>query len=71
MKTDLAIDHSDKELPLHRRMANAIIEMIDENGECLPQDLLQLGFSKEETVEQWHKAYAAAYAELQQRKKSA
>jgi hypothetical protein len=56
---------------LHQRMTKAIIKIIHENGECLPQDLLALGFSREETVEQWRSAYAEAHAELQRQKKIA
>jgi hypothetical protein len=63
MSANAAADMSDAELTPHQRMAKAIIDVIRKNGECLPQDLLPLGFSKDETIDQWHKAYAIAIAE--------
>ncbi len=46
------------------RMANVIVHLTRKNGGCLPQDLLPLGFSKEETTELWHMANAMADVEL-------
>ncbi len=48
----------------YQRMANIIIHLTRKHGECLPDDLLPLGFSKEETRDRWHMAHAMAAIEL-------
>jgi hypothetical protein len=63
MSADRATSAADAELTLAQRMAKAIVDVMRRNGECLPQDLLPLGFTKDETIDQWHKAYAIAIAE--------
>lgn len=60
----------DKKYAPYQRMANAIIDLTRENGECFPNDLLQFGFSKEETEERWHMASAMANVELRLAKRS-
>jgi hypothetical protein len=46
------------------RMAAAIIEIIQENGDCLPQDLNAKGFAPSEVAEHWHMAKSLAAVEL-------
>lgn len=46
------------------RMAEAIIAIVKEKGDCLPQDLLPLGFTKLETVDHYHMAKSLAAVEL-------
>jgi len=48
----------------YQSMANVIIFLTRKNGDCLPEDLWPLGFSKEETKEKWHMASAMADIEL-------
>jgi hypothetical protein len=48
----------------YQRMATAIVEVTKEKGGCLPQDLLEKGFTKEETIDRWHMAHAMAEIEL-------
>lgn len=54
----------EKRFAVHQRMAAAIVDVTKEKGGCLPQDLLERGFTKEETIEQWHMANAMAVIEL-------
>ncbi|MFA4993974.1 MAG: hypothetical protein WC521_01560 [Bdellovibrionales bacterium] len=62
-----AIDHIstefDSKFAPYQRMATVIIDLTHKNGGCLPQDLLLLGFSKEEIDELWHMANAMADVE--------
>jgi hypothetical protein len=61
---DLVIENPKNKFAPYARMANAIIAVTKEKGGCLPQDLLEKGFSKEETVERWHMANAMASVDL-------
>jgi len=63
MSANLAAKNSNEEFMPYQRMANAIVEVMRKNGECLPQDLLPFGFTKDETIDHWHKAHAIAKAE--------
>lgn len=64
MIVDLVSDNPEHTFALYQRMASAIIELTRAHGGCLPQDLLPLGFTREETVDQWHMAHAIASVEL-------
>jgi hypothetical protein len=64
MIVDLVADNPKNKFAPHLRMASAIVELTNRNGGCLPQDLFALGFTKEETINQWHMAYALASVEL-------
>jgi hypothetical protein len=57
------VDPANKFAP-YQRMADAIIERTRRHGGCLPQDLLVLGFTQQETLDQWHMAHAMASIEL-------
>jgi len=46
------------------RMATAIIELTQQNGDCFPQDLSSKGFTPKEVAEQWHMAHSLAAVEL-------
>ncbi len=46
------------------RMASAIIEIVNTNGECHDKDLVRQGFTAEEIRTHWHMAQALASAEL-------
>jgi hypothetical protein len=48
----------------YERMATTIVELTKKNGGCLPQDMLQHGFTTQETLELWHMANAMAEVEL-------
>jgi hypothetical protein len=61
----------DKKFAPHLRMANVIIDVTKKRGDCLPKDLLPLGFSQEETTEHWHLAQAMANVELRLMKNQA
>jgi len=65
---DFISDNPKNKFAPYQRMANAIVDVTDKNGGCLPQDLLPLGFTKEETAERWHMADAMARVELKLRK---
>ncbi|MDD4616150.1 MAG: hypothetical protein PHW76_03415 [Alphaproteobacteria bacterium] len=54
----------DKKFAQHQRMACAIVNASLKKGNCEPQDLLPLGFTREETAELWHMANAMANVEL-------
>ena len=56
-------DFDDKFAP-YKRMANTIIDLTRKNGGCEPQDLLALGFTKQETIDLWHMSNAMANVEL-------
>ena len=57
----------DNKFAPHLRMANAIIFLITKNGGCLPQDLLTMGFTQQETIDLFHMANAMATVELKLR----
>jgi hypothetical protein len=61
---DLISDNPKNKFAPYQHMANAIIDLANKNGECFPQDLLALGFTKQETDERWHMANAMAAVEL-------
>ncbi len=61
---DLVSENPENKFAPYQRMANAIIDLTNKNGECLPQDLLPFGYSKEEIDERWHMAKAMANVEL-------
>ena len=61
---DLMNESPSKRFSIYQHMATTIVDLTRENGGCLPQDLLQHGFTKEETVELWHMAHAMAEVEL-------
>jgi DNA-binding XRE family transcriptional regulator len=46
------------------RMATAVVGIIREQGGCVPQDLLEKGFTSEEIDRHWVMAKALAYVEL-------
>ena len=48
----------------YERMATVIVDLTAKNGDCLPQDLLQHGLTKQETTELWHMADAMAQVEM-------
>jgi hypothetical protein len=61
---DLVSDADDRRYEPAGRMAAAIIEIIQDNGDCLPQDLNARGFTPDEVVRHWHLAKAIAAVEL-------
>ncbi|MFA4995194.1 MAG: hypothetical protein WC521_07835 [Bdellovibrionales bacterium] len=63
MTSLISINLGNKFIP-YERMANVIIDLTCKKGRCFPQDLLPLGFSKDETNERWHLANAMANVEL-------
>ena len=66
----IGIEFDSKFAP-YQRMANVIIHLTQKNGDCFPQDLLPLGFTKQETVALWHMANAMADVELRLLEKEA
>ena len=61
---DLISDNPNNKFAPYQRMANAIIDLTREKGKCEPQDLLVLGFSKQEAIDLWHMSHAMANVEL-------
>lgn len=61
---DLVSDDNDKRYEPAGRMAAAIIEIIQDQGGCLPQDLNGRGFTSDEVAKHWHIAKALAAVEL-------
>ena len=61
---DLISDKPGHKFAPYQRMANAIIYQTIKNGACLPQDLLSLGFTKQDTLDLWHMSQAMASIEL-------
>lgn len=49
---------------VYKRLANGILHVTRQTGACTEQDLLPLGFRKEEISERWHMARAMADVEL-------
>ena len=61
---DLITTDEDKRFAPAGRMAAAIIEITQENGGCLPQDLNALGFTPAEVSQHWHMAKSLADVEM-------
>jgi len=61
---DLITTDKDKRFAPAGRMATAIIEIMRENGDCLPQDLNAKGFTPEEVATHWHLAKCLMAIEL-------
>lgn len=61
---DLLTESPDKRFSIYEGMATAIVEHTSKHGGCLPQDLLQYGFTKDQTLELWHMANEMARIEL-------
>jgi hypothetical protein len=62
--TNLVSGKPESKFARYERMAKAIVELTKKNGGCLPQDLLQHDFTKQETIDLWHMANAMAEVEL-------
>ena len=60
----MIFDNPNNKFAPYWRMAKAIIEQTHKKGECEPQDLLALGFTKQETIDLWHMANAMAAVEM-------
>jgi hypothetical protein len=63
---DLITTATDKRFEPVARMADAIICMTLQQGDCLPKNLLSEGFAQQEITTFWHFAYALAAIELRQ-----
>ncbi|MBR0967864.1 hypothetical protein JQ554_28450 [Bradyrhizobium diazoefficiens] len=61
---DLITSNDDRKFAPAGRMAAAIIEIVEESGACLPQDLNAKGFTPAEVAQHWHMAKALADVEL-------
>lgn len=61
---DLITTDRDKKFAPAGRMATAILEIIQKQGCCLPQDLNEKGFTSDEIVQHWHMAHSLANVEL-------
>ena len=61
---DLVTSDDDKRFAPAGRMAAAIIEITQEKGGCLPQDLNARGFTPDEVAEHWHLARSLAEVEI-------
>jgi hypothetical protein len=61
---DLITSDEDKKFAPAGRMAAAIIEIMQENGGCLPQDLNARGFTPAEVSQHWHLARSLAAVEI-------
>ena len=61
---DLITSDEDKKFAPAGRMAAAIIEVTQENGGCLPQDLNARGFTSAEVSQHWHMARSLAEVEM-------
>jgi hypothetical protein len=61
---DLMNESPERRFSIYQGMATAIVEHTRKHGGCLPQDLLQHGFTKEQTLELWHISNAMARIEL-------
>jgi hypothetical protein len=61
---DLVTCDEDRKFAPAGRMAAAIIEITQENGGCLPQDLNSRGFTSAEVAQHWHMAKSLADVEI-------
>lgn len=61
---DLVTTNEDKKFAPAGRMATAIIDIMMEQGGCLPQDLNAHGFSPDEVAQHWHMAKSLAEVEM-------
>jgi hypothetical protein len=61
---DTSEDAIAEKLEAQQRMANAIIKIIKEKGECQPHDLRGKGFTADEIARHWPMAYALAEVEI-------
>jgi hypothetical protein len=61
---DLVTTDEDKKFEPAGRMAIAIIEITQENGGCLPQNLNERGFTPAEVAQHYHMAKSLAAVEL-------
>jgi hypothetical protein len=61
---DLVTSDEDKKFAPAGRMAAAIIEITQENGWCLPQDMNARGFTPAEVSQHWHMARSLAAVEI-------
>ena len=61
---DLVTTDADKKFEPAGRMATAIVEITQEKGGCLPQDLNGRGFTPDEVIDHWHLAQSLAAVEL-------
>ena len=63
---DLITTAVDKRFEPVARMADAIIDLTLQQGGCLPQDLLNIGFAQKDVTALWHFANTLASVELRQ-----
>ena len=61
---DLITTDQDKKYEPAGRLATAIVEIVQEQGDCLPQDLFEKGFSPREVFQHWHMALSLANVEI-------
>jgi hypothetical protein len=61
---DLVTTNEDKKFAPAGRMATVIIDITEEQGGCLPQDLNAHGFSPDEVAQHWHMAKSLADVEM-------
>ena len=61
---DLVADDENKKYAPAGRMATTIVEITQQNGGCLPQDLNEKGFTPAEIFQHWHMAQSLAVVEL-------
>jgi hypothetical protein len=61
---DLITSDEDQKFAPAGRMAAAIIEIIQEQGGCLPQDVNARGFTPAEVAKHWHLAKTLAEVEM-------
>ncbi len=61
---DLVTSDDDNRFAPAGRMAAAIIEITQESGWCLPQDLNARGFTPAEVAQHWHLAKSLAEVEM-------
>lgn len=61
---DLVSDNNDKKYEPAGRMAAAIVDIMRQQGGCLPQDLNAKGFTPDEVATHWHLAKSLAAVEL-------
>lgn len=61
---DASFGEANQKYGLAGRMAAAVISVMREKGDCLPQDLNAKGFTPAEVADNWHMAKALASVEL-------